>query len=93
MSVRRRKMIIDCDTGVDDSLAILIALEAESLVDVIAITCVNGNCTVDNAVRNSLITTKMAGKNVSSRAHIYLLAIWSVGTCFLYSSIISYCFT
>lgn len=33
-------------------------------LDLIAITCVDGNCTVDNVVRNTSIITGVAGKNV-----------------------------
>ena len=57
------KLIIDCDTGVDDAVALLMALDAP--VDLLAITCVNGNCSIDEAVNNTLITLKIANKVVS----------------------------
>lgn len=48
-----RKMIIDCDTGVDDAQAILLALMTEN-IEVVAITCVAGNMPVEQAARNTV---------------------------------------
>ncbi|MDH7571597.1 MAG: nucleoside hydrolase, partial [Armatimonadota bacterium] len=52
--------MIDCDTGVDDSLAILLALRSAELC-VEAITTVSGNTTADRAARNTLITLETLG--------------------------------
>lgn len=49
----KRKMIIDCDAGIDDAQAILIALSAPD-VEVVAITCVAGNATIENVCVNVL---------------------------------------
>jgi len=38
----RRKVIIDCDPGIDDSLALLLALKSKEL-EVLGITIVCGN--------------------------------------------------
>ena len=46
----KMKIIIDCDPGIDDAQAIMIALSQE--VDVLAITCTHGNVNVDQ-VTNS----------------------------------------
>ncbi|XP_020720841.1 pyrimidine-specific ribonucleoside hydrolase RihA isoform X2 [Bombus terrestris] len=48
------KVIIDCDAGIDDALAliILIAAHKQKKIQIEAITCVNGNTTVDNVVKN-----------------------------------------
>jgi len=56
-------MIIDTDTGIDDAMAILMALEAHKrkAVEVIAITAVNGNTTEPDAERNILRTLDAAG--------------------------------
>jgi purine nucleosidase/pyrimidine-specific ribonucleoside hydrolase len=52
MSARRRtRVIIDTDPGVDDALAILLALRSPEL-EVVAITTVCGNVTVEQATRN-----------------------------------------
>ena len=60
----KTKLIVDCDTGVDDAVALLLALQAIESVDLLAITCVNGNCSVDKAVHNTLVTLKIAGHSV-----------------------------
>lgn len=51
------KVIVDCDTGNDDAWAIISLLRAEEKLKykVIAITCVNGNTTVDHSAQNSLL--------------------------------------
>ncbi|MBA2477271.1 MAG: nucleoside hydrolase [Sporichthyaceae bacterium] len=46
-------MVLDVDTGVDDALAILLALRSPAM-DVRAITCVAGNADVDQVVANTL---------------------------------------
>lgn len=48
----KRKLIIDCDAGIDDAQAILIALSQD--VEVLAITCVAGNVEIDNVCANVL---------------------------------------
>lgn len=54
------KVIIDCDTGNDDAWSIISLLRAESISNyrVIAITCVNGNTTVDHSSLNTLLVLK-----------------------------------
>ena len=54
----RRKLIIDTDTGVDDAMALLMALEAHKRgqVEVLAITAVAGNTKESHAQRNILRT-------------------------------------
>ncbi|XP_061188405.1 nucleoside hydrolase-like [Saccostrea echinata] len=54
----KQKMIIDCDTGVDDAQAIMMAVSRPD-IDVIAITCVNGNVDIDNVCRNTLRVLKI----------------------------------
>jgi len=48
-----KSIIIDCDTGVDDALAIMLALKSPEL-DLCAITTVSGNVHVDKTSINSL---------------------------------------
>jgi len=43
--------LIDCDAGVDDCAALLIAF-ANKTINIVAITCVFGNTTLDNVVKN-----------------------------------------
>ena len=49
----RKKVIIDCDPGIDDSLAIMLALSMEEL-DVLGITIVAGNSPADMGYENAL---------------------------------------
>lgn len=49
------KMVIDADPGVDDAAAIAYLLTRSDLVNVLGITTVAGNTTVENAANNTLI--------------------------------------
>ncbi|XP_011695317.1 PREDICTED: inosine-uridine preferring nucleoside hydrolase-like [Wasmannia auropunctata] len=52
--VTPRSIIVDCDAGIDDALALIILLagHTDKSLNIKAITCVNGNTKVDNVVRN-----------------------------------------
>ena len=56
----KRKLIIDCDAGVDDAQAILLALAQD--VDILAITCVAGNTPIDNVCVNVLKVLEMCDR-------------------------------
>lgn len=58
-----RKVIIDTDVGSDDAVALLMALLNDD-VDVLAITTVSGNVSVEQATANCLQTIEVAGKDV-----------------------------
>ena len=58
---RRPKIILDCDPGVDDSLAILTAARYG---DLIGITTVNGNVSLEHTTRNALAVTQIAQLDV-----------------------------
>ncbi|MXM64956.1 nucleoside hydrolase [Streptomyces sp. HUCO-GS316] len=60
MTGRPIPVIIDCDTGVDDALALLFAVRHPAL-DLRAVTCVAGNTDVDGVVRNTLTVLEQAG--------------------------------
>jgi purine nucleosidase len=53
-----RKVIIDTDTGSDDAVAIIMALQSKD-VEVLAITTVAGNCDLDKATLNCLQTIEI----------------------------------
>ncbi|WP_411722236.1 nucleoside hydrolase [Mycetocola sp.] len=56
-----QKIILDCDTGVDDTMAILYAaLHPE--IDLLAVGSVWGNVDIETATRNCLHTVAMAGR-------------------------------
>ncbi|MFI2431405.1 nucleoside hydrolase [Streptomyces sp. NPDC018693] len=57
---QRTPVIMDCDTGVDDALALLFAVRHPAL-ELRAVTCVAGNTDVDGVVRNTLTVLEQAG--------------------------------
>jgi pyrimidine-specific ribonucleoside hydrolase len=56
-----RPVLLDCDPGHDDALAILLALASPGL-DVQAITTVAGNAGIENTTRNALRVLTLAGR-------------------------------
>ena len=54
------KILIDTDPGVDDTMAILLAFRSPEL-DVIGLSAVFGNSTVQNTARNALFLVELAG--------------------------------
>lgn len=50
--MEKRKVIIDCDPGIDDSLALMLALKSPA-IEVVGITIVAGNCPVDMGFENA----------------------------------------
>ena len=58
-----QKLIIDTDPGIDDALALLLALSASDELDVQAITTVNGNVGVDQVTRNVFRILDVAGRS------------------------------
>jgi purine nucleosidase len=54
-------MIIDVDTGIDDSLALLYAC-ASIEAEIVAVTCVSGNVAAQQAARNTLGVLELAGR-------------------------------
>jgi inosine-uridine nucleoside N-ribohydrolase len=55
-------IVIDCDPGHDDAIAILLAL-ASPEVELVGVTTVAGNQTLDKTTRNALITLEIAGRS------------------------------
>ncbi len=62
---RRPQLILDCDPGHDDALAIMLAA---SRADLIAITAVSGNAPLERTLRNALMTAQIAGIGVEVHA-------------------------
>ncbi|QUW23896.1 nucleoside hydrolase [Sporosarcina sp. Marseille-Q4063] len=56
-----KKVLIDCDPGMDDSLALILACKSKEL-DVKAITTVSGNYHVDVTSENALKTLELIGR-------------------------------
>ncbi len=59
----KTKIILDCDPGHDDAVAILLA-GASRKIDLLGITVVSGNQTLDKTVTNALEVCEVAGLNV-----------------------------
>ena len=57
----RIPVVLDVDTGLDDSLALLLAARSPAL-DLLGVTCVTGNVTVDKVVGNTLKVLAVAGR-------------------------------
>src|SRR6195952_3950097 len=55
-----RRIILDCDPGHDDALAMLVAY-GNPAIDLLAVTTVCGNQTVDLVTRNALVIGTVAG--------------------------------
>jgi len=55
------KMILDVDTGIDDALALLLALKSKD-VELVGITTVFGNVDVERATLNTLQVVELAGR-------------------------------
>lgn len=58
-----KKIIIDTDPGIDDAIAILLALAAKDELDVAALTTVNGNVGVEQVTKNLFKILEVAGRN------------------------------
>lgn len=59
----KRKIIIDCDPGIDDALAIFMALASDEL-EVLGITTVAGNVNVAQVTSNALSLVSLCGRKI-----------------------------
>ena len=57
----RTRVILDCDPGHDDAIALLLALASPEL-EVAGVTTVSGNTSVENGTRNALKILELAGR-------------------------------
>lgn len=57
-----KRILLDCDPGIDDSTAIILALKCEAL-KIEAITTVSGNLRADQTAINALKTLELIGKH------------------------------
>ncbi len=57
----RTPLLIDCDTGIDDALALLYAC-ASAEAEIVGIGCVAGNVELPHVVRNTLAVLELAGR-------------------------------
>ncbi|RBP39902.1 nucleoside hydrolase [Garciella nitratireducens] len=59
--MKRKKVIIDCDPGIDDSLALMLALTSPEL-EVLGITIAPGNVEVEKGYKNTLKTLQILNR-------------------------------
>ena len=57
------KVILDCDVGHDDAVALMVAA-ADPLIDLLGITVVSGNQTLENTLRNTLNVVQHLALNI-----------------------------
>lgn len=57
-----QKIIIDCDPGIDDALAILLALASREDIEVLGVTCVKGNVALNKTFINAKRICAAAGR-------------------------------
>ncbi|KAL1224329.1 Uridine nucleosidase 1 [Cardamine amara subsp. amara] len=60
ISLKREKLIIDTDPGIDDSMAIMMAFQTPEL-EILGMTTVFGNVSTQDATRNALLLCEIAG--------------------------------
>lgn len=58
-----RKVIIDCDPGVDDALALILAMQYPDF-DILGITTVFGNAYLEQTTKNALTVVELSKKNI-----------------------------
>lgn len=59
--MEKRKVMIDCDPGIDDALALMLALKSEEL-EVVGITICSGNVPARMGAKNALKVLELCGK-------------------------------
>ncbi len=59
--MQRQALIIDCDPGVDDAVALMLAFGSPAL-ELLAITAVGGNVPVEKTARNARMLRQIAGR-------------------------------
>lgn len=60
---KSQKVIIDCDPGIDDAIALIVALESSQL-EIIGITTVFGNVETSLATENAMRILDITGRNI-----------------------------
>jgi len=58
-----RKLIIDCDPGIDDAIAIILAMQYPGF-EILGITTTFGNATLEQATKNALRIVELSGKPI-----------------------------
>lgn len=62
--MERRKIIIDCDPGIDDAIALAYAAANQDALEILAVTTVGGNQTIEKVTRNAIDLLALYGLDV-----------------------------
>jgi inosine-uridine nucleoside N-ribohydrolase len=62
--MKKRNLIIDCDPGIDDIVAISLAAAYEDQLNILGITTVAGNQTIDKVTQNALKVVSYYGRDI-----------------------------
>lgn len=80
----KRKILIDCDPGIDDAVALLFAARH---LDLVGVTTVHGNNSLENTTRNALAVLELGGIEVPlARGCAEPLAMPNVGAAAVHGS-------
>jgi purine nucleosidase len=58
-----RKIVIDCDPGIDDAMAIILAMQHPGF-EIVGITTMFGNAYLDQATKNALTVVELSGRTI-----------------------------
>lgn len=61
-AVERQAVLIDCDPGVDDAVALLLAFACGEALDILGVTVVAGNVPLELTARNARVIRTLAGR-------------------------------
>src|SRR5262245_49252008 len=59
----KRKIIIDCDPGIDDAVALLLAFASPDELEILGVTTVAGNVPLRLTARNARIIRELGGRD------------------------------
>ena len=65
----QHRIILDCDPGQDDAVAILLALASPDEIELLALTTVAGNVPLARTTRNAQQLLALAGRDAGWRLH------------------------
>ncbi|MEG1972787.1 MAG: nucleoside hydrolase, partial [Oscillospiraceae bacterium] len=61
---KKTNIIIDCDPGIDDAIALALAIASMDKLNILGITTVTGNQTIENVTDNALKLCKLLGADI-----------------------------
>lgn len=80
MNMRKIPVILDADTGIDDTMALLICATSSKL-DVLAAVSTFGNTTIDYATQNTMDVLALCGRQDTKRCRCGIMSsgiVWKM---------------